>query len=267
MTYTGNLRKMKTKPGDPVQYTLKLGEDEVDLNGLIGRPLRLHYEGVIHCKVCGRKTSKSFGEGFCYPHFMNHPANAECIIRPELCEGHLGKGRDPEWEKANHVQPHIVYLALSSGLKVGVTRAEQVPTRWIDQGAWQAVVLAETPYRQLAGQLEVALKEHLSDKTSWQRMLKNQVDESVDLVAEKARVRDLVPADWQAYLSEDDEVWELSYPVQAYPAKVKSLNFDKVPDVEGVLQGIKGQYLILDEGRVFNVRRHTGYLATLSVED
>lgn len=266
MTYRGNLRKMTTIAGDPVQYQLRLGEDTVAMNDLIGQSIHIHYEGVINCKICGRKTSKSFGEGMCYPHFMTHPANSPCILRPELCEGHLGKGRDVEWEQEHHVQPHAVYLALSSAVKVGVTRETQIPTRWIDQGASQAIVLAETPYRQLAGQIEVALKEHYTDKTSWQRMLKNEVDESADLIAEKAKAVELLPAEFQQYVSEDDEVAELIYPVQAYPPKVKSLNLDKIADIGGTLQGIKGQYLLLDENRVFNVRKHTGYLVEITVE-
>ncbi len=267
MNYTGNLKKMSVELDDPIQYTLNMGEDAINMNELIGSPIVMEYQGVINCKICGRKTSKAFGEGFCYPHFMNHPANSPCIVKPELCEGHEGKGRDPEWEKANHVQPHVVYLALSSGLKVGVTRETQVPTRWIDQGAWQAVILAELPYRRLAGELEVALKEYLSDKTSWQKMLKNDVDTSIDMLAEKERVKDLVPTELREYLSEEDDVWELTYPVEEYPQKVKSLNFDKVTEVSGVLKGIKGQYLMFENGQVFNVRRHTGYLATLKTNE
>ncbi len=263
MAYTGNLRKMSTEAGDPIRYQLALGEACIEMNEFIGRPLSLRYQGVINCKICGRKTNKSFGEGFCYPHFMNHPANSPCILRPELCEGHLGKGRDPEWEQEHHVQPHVVYLALSSAVKVGVTRETQVPTRWIDQGATQAIVLAEVPYRQLAGQIEVALKDHYTDKTSWQKMLKNDLATDVDLAAEKARAAEYLPADLQLYLVEEDDIAELVYPVQAYPPKVKSVTFDKVDRIEGTLQGIKGQYLIFDDHRVFNVRRHTGYLVEL----
>ncbi len=266
MTYQGNLKKMATELDSPIQYTLHLGDSVISMNELIGKKVNLHYEGVINCKICGRKTKKAFGEGLCYPDFMNHPANSPCIIKPELCEGHLGKGRDPQWEEEHHVQPHIVYLALSSNVKVGVTRTTQVPTRWIDQGAWQAIVLCEVPYRKIAGDIEVALKEHLSDKTSWQKMLKHDVDESVDLLAEKARIADLLPGEYHEYLSEDDDVWELTYPVETFPTKVKSQSLDKVSDIEGVLQGIKGQYLMFDEGKVFNVRRHTGYLVSLSVE-
>ncbi|RMG74168.1 MAG: DUF2797 domain-containing protein [Bacteroidetes bacterium] len=259
MTYAGNLKKMTVAQGEPIAYSLALGEDRIDMTTRIGQPLRLHFTGQINCKICGRKIKKAFGEGLCYPDFMNHPANSPCIIRPELCAGHLGQGRDPEWEKTHHVQPHVVYLALSSAVKVGVTRADQVPTRWIDQGASAAIIIAETPYRQLAGLIEVAIKDHLTDKTPWQKMLKNEVAEGVDLVAEKQQALEFLPADLHAFASAKDQIWTFAYPVQAFPDKVKSLNLDKTPTVEGILLGIKGQYLIFDDNRVMNIRRHTGY--------
>ena len=264
MTYAGNLQKMAVAAAEPVAYTLHLGDSAIDMNARIGQPLHLRFTGRINCKVCGREIKKVFGEGLCYPDFLNHPANSPCILRPELCEGHLGQGRDVEWETANHVQPHAVYLALSSEVKVGVTRATQIPTRWIDQGASAAIVLAETPYRQLAGEIEVALKAHLTDKTSWQRMLKNEVAEGVDLVAEKARIGALLPAAFQAYRTGSTDLWAFTYPVAAYPTKVKSVTLDKTPELSGTLAGIKGQYLIFDDGQVFNVRRHTGYWVELS---
>lgn len=265
MKYSGNLRKMKVIHTNPVSYELHLGEDAISMNELIGKPVRISYDGVINCKVCGTKIKKAFGEGFCYPDFMNHPLNSECIIRPELCEGHLGKGRDPEWEAKHHVQPHVVYLAVSSGIKVGVTRQDQVPTRWIDQGAWKAVRLAETPNRYTAGLIEVALKDHISDKTHWQKMLKNVLAEDMDILEEKAKMRQFIPDDLGTYGSDNDEVVEISYPVMAFPEKVKSINLDKAPELEGTLQGIKGQYLIFDEGRVMNVRKHTGYFVDIEV--
>lgn len=264
MTYAGNLRKMTVAPGDPVAYTLPLGEATLDLTARVGQPLRLLFTGRINCKVCGREIKKVFGEGLCYPDFINHPANSPCILRPELCEGHLGRGRDLDWEQANHVQPHVVYLALSSAVKVGVTRATQVPVRWIDQGASAAIVLAETPYRQLAGEIEVALKAHLADKTAWQRMLRNEVAEGVDLAAVKAQALTWLPPHLQDYASSQPEVWNFTYPVQAYPTKVKSVSLDKQSEVAGVLAGIKGQYLLFDDGRVLNVRRHTGYWVEIS---
>ena len=188
-----------------------------------------------------------------------------CILRPELCEGHLGKGRDIEWEKANHVQPHVVYFAVASGLKVGVTRETQVPTRWIDQGASYAIKIAETPYRQLAGELEVALKGSFTDKTNWQRMLKNEIAD-YDLVEEKWELEGLLPMDLVDYMSEDDEITEINYPVLAFPDKVKSVNLDKVPEVEQQLLGIKGQYLIFDDNKVLNVRKFEGYHVEIDMD-
>jgi hypothetical protein len=157
------------------------------------------------------------------------------------------------------VQPHVVYLAVTSGLKVGVTRETEIPTRWIDQGAWRAIVLARVPRRQLAGQIEVSLKQHVSDRTQWQTMLKNAQPRDIDLREQKQRLAELLPEQLRAYRCPDDTTTELSYPVRAFPPRVKSINLDKTPEVEGVLWGIKGQYLMLRDGRVFNVRKHTGY--------
>ena len=185
--------------------------------------------------------------------------NAECIIRPELCRGHLGEGSDPDWEREHHVQEHVVYLAVSSDVKVGVTRSDQVPTRWIDQGASAAMVFARTPHRAAAGEIEVALKEAFTDRTSWQKMLKNDVIENPDWAAAFALASQHVPEEHRAFVEDQGEVLGLSYPVQQYPEKVKSLSFDKTEMVEGTLLGIKGQYLILDENRVLNVRKHNGY--------
>ena len=195
----------------------------------------------------------------CYNCFMNSPENAECILRPELCQAHLGKGRDPEWEKKAHFRPHYVYLASTNAIKVGVTRDDQIPTRWIDQGAHKGIILAEVPYRQLAGAIEVALKDHLSDKTNWQRMLKNEVLGDLDLVKEKERVIELLPEQFRQYKSANDEILELIYPVLAYPAKVTSLSLDKMPTIEMQLSGIRGQYLMFEGGSVINIRKHSGY--------
>ena len=262
MKATGHLKKMAASLAEPVQYILHLDGTEVPMNDLIGHDLTLTFSGEIHCRVCGRKTSKSFGEGYCYPDFMNHPANSPCIVRPELCEGHLGKGRDIQWEEEHHVQPHVVYLALSSGLKVGVTRETQVPTRWIDQGAYQAIRLAEMPYRQLAGEIEVFLKDHFDDKTNWQRMLKNDLADD-DLLARKDDAAAMLPEIFHDYISDNDDIVDIVYPVTSYPAKVKSINLDKTPEVEGRLHGIKGQYLMFEDGQVLNVRKHTSYLVDL----
>lgn len=264
MRATGVLDKMRTSFVNPVQYTLQLGEDKIPVNELIGKTIQLRWTGRIICTVCGKKTNKSFGEGMCYNCFANSPENAECIIRPELCEAHLGKGRDIEWEKRNHLQPHYVYLALTNSVKVGVTRGDQIPTRWIDQGANRGIILAETPYRQLAGFIEVVLKDHLTDKTNWQKMLKNEPPSVNDLIAEKNRVIDLLPEQYRQYKSANNEILELVYPVLEYPAKVTSLNFEKMPIIEMKLQGIRGQYFIFENGNVINIRSKSGYEVELS---
>ncbi|MEM0996995.1 MAG: DUF2797 domain-containing protein [Bacteroidota bacterium] len=259
MKISGNLSKMKAVQADPIQYTLHLGETTLPMNDLLGQKIRLNYEGRINCVVCGKKIKKAFGQGLCYPDFINSPWNSECILRPELCRGHEGGGRDPEWELEKHVQPHYVYLALTSGVKVGVTRFANTPDRWMNQGAWQVIRLAETPYRKLAGDIEVYLKDFVTDKTNWQRMLKDERKEDVDLIDEKEDLLNELPEELGQYYSEDDEVLEFNYPVLEYPQKIKSLNLDKTPVIEGELQGIRAQYLIFDGGRVINLRRFSGY--------
>lgn len=264
MKISGLSRKMKVTLGDPIDYHLRLGDEEIHLNPLIGQPIRLSSLGEIHCISCGRKTKKSFAQGFCFPCMRDSPENSECIIRPELCRGHLGEGRDVEWEQENHVCEHVVYLAASSEIKVGVTRSTQVPTRWIDQGATAAKILARVPYRALAGEIEVALKDAFTDRTSWQKMLKNLVLDEIDWEGAFDLAAGSLPEEFEEYWVEDEPPLYLNYPVQTYPEKVKSLSFDKLDTVEGVLHGVKGQYLLFDGNRVLNIRKHNGY--TLKLE-
>ena len=264
MQQSGQVRKMVSEIGDPIQYWLPLSEQRVPMNEFIGKEISFRFDGLITCILCDRKTKKSYNQGFCYPCMINAPEASECIIKPELCEGHLGGGRDPEWELKHHVQPHYVYLALSSAVKVGITRETQVPTRWIDQGASKAIILAKTPNRYLCGALEVSLKEYFTDRTNWRKMLKNEVLEDVNLAEVKADLRDKINPDFREYLVSDEGVTDLNYPVDAYPEKVKSVGFDKLPEIQGRLQGIKGQYLLLDDNRVLNMRKHTAYHIEMS---
>lgn len=259
MEASGNLRKMYTELGSEVEYTLSLGETDVEMNNYIGAEVSLVFNGQINCVSCGTLIKKAFGQGFCYPCFINSPMNAECIIRPELCLAHEGKGRDPEWEEKNHNVPHIVYLALTSKVKVGVTRIDQIPTRWIDQGAWKAIEIARTDNRYQAGMIEVALKNHMGDKTHWQAMLKDVRDTTADLVEYRDKAISLIPENFQKFAVIDSVITEITYPVDEYPEKVKSLNFDKTPEISGTLAGIRGQYLIFDDGLVLNIRKFSGY--------
>jgi len=265
MYYQGTIIKMKNQLEDPVQYTLPIGEEEVHMNGLIGKYIIFKWEKEINCIVCGRKTNKSFAQGFCYPCFINAPETSECILRPQLCQAHKGIARDMKWAKDHCLKDHFVYLAISSGVKVGVTRSAQIPTRWMDQGAWQAIKLAKTPNRYIAGIIEVALKEHISDRTQWQRMLKNQLTKEVDLRVKKKEMLSHLSDELRKYEYNDNFITEITYPVNEYPEKIKSLSFDKLNEIEGRLWGIKGQYLMFDDGKVLNIRKHNGYKISLEI--
>lgn len=254
----GLLSKMRTSFESPVQYTLEL-EQSIPMNQFLGKGIRLTHTGVILCCSCGKRTKTSFGQGFCFNCFQTAPQASPCIISPELCRAHLGEGRDVEWEQQHHNQPHIVYLAASDVIKIGVTRANQEFTRWMDQGAYQTIILAETSNRYEAGLIEVALKTEMTDRTNWQRMLRNEIDESIDLIEEKGRVEDMLPFDLRDFVSGNDDINVFEYPVLEYPTKVKSVGFDKTPVVEGILKGIKGQYLIFEDNSVINLRKHTSY--------
>ena len=265
MLFQGTIIKMRSQLENPVQYVLPIGDYTVSMNELIGTYIKFKWEKLINCIVCGRQTNKSFFQGFCYPCFINVPQASECILRPQLCQAHEGISRDMEWAKGHCLKDHFVYLAISSGVKVGVTRSAQIPTRWIDQGAWQAIKLAKTDNRYNAGLIEVALKEHISDRTQWQRMLKNQLVVGINLLDKKKEMLEHLSNELRQFECDDNEITEINYPVEEYPEKVKSLSFDKFNEIEGRLWGIKGQYLMFDDGTVLNIRKHNGYKVGLEV--
>lgn len=268
MIYSGNIRKMRSKLEDEVQYELPLYNvlepgELVSMNKLIGQDISIRFEHVINCVVTGKKIKKPYGEGMSYDAFMSSPMASPSIIRPELSRIHEGIAlRDEEWERKHHLTPHYVYLSKTSGLKVGVTRATQVPTRWIDQGAVEAVIIAETPYRGAAGMIEVALKEYIADKTNWRKMLTNDVS-SASLLDKKEELIELIPEEYEDFIAYDGEITHINFPVLQYPTKVKSLKLDKVPIIEKKLVGIKGQYLLFNDETVINLRSHSGYHITL----
>ena len=258
-TFSGNIRKMRSELTDPVSYSLPIGSESAGMNNLIGKEVTLEYLGEIHCIGCGRKTSKSFAQGYCYPCLMNSPETDKCILHPELCEAHKGISRDMKWSEEHCLQDHIVYLSDTTGLKVGVTRVSQVPTRWIDQGATRAVKIFRVPDRYTAGTIEVFLKAHFRDKTNWRNMLMNRQQIMPDLLEEKQRAASLTEREFSRYLIDDDEITTVNFPVREYPVKITALSFDKTPVINGILTGIKGQYLLFDGGRVLNIRKHNGY--------
>ena len=253
------LEKLSSTLLEEVNYTLSNGSESLVLNDLIGKIISLNFSGTIFCSKCQVITKQSFGQGFCFSCFNTAPEASPCIIHPELCQAHLGIGRDLDYEERNHNQTHYVYLAATDRVKVGITRSTQIPTRWIDQGANAALIIAETPNRYTAGVIEVALKDFFVDKTNWQSMLKNVGNESIDLVEEKWMAHEQLPSDLSQYFTEDEEVLTLKYPVKNYPEKVQSMTFDKTAIISGELTGIRGQYLYLNGNQVLNIRRHTGY--------
>ncbi len=267
----GPLRKMYARLDDdtskPVQYELPVGDQLVALNSLLGKPIKLIYTGKIFCVHCKRLTKKSFNQGYCYPCFTSLAQCDMCIMKPETCHYAAGTCREPSWGEEFCFQPHVVYLANSSGIKVGITRQTQIPTRWIDQGAVQALPIFKVQSRYISGLVEIAIAKHVSDKTSWQQMLKSKAD-PVDLVAKRGELVAVCKAELDEILQRfgqqaleflvDEPVVDIYFPVDSYPVKVRSFNLDKDAEVSGVLHGIKGQYLLLDTG-VINIRKFAGY--------
>ena len=268
----GILRKMKSRLEQPVSYKIPLGDNEVPLNPLIAKKIKLEYSGNIFCVNCGRKSNKSFNQGYCYPCVQKLAQCDACIIHPEKCHFDQGTCREPVWGEKYCMQDHIVYLANSSGLKIGITRATQIPTRWIDQGATQALAIIRVRTRLQSGILEIMFKEHVADKTNWREMLKGDA-EPLDMLAKSK----LLLAKCESEIKELEarfgffaisvlngiEPLEINYPVETYPEKIASFNFDKDPKIEAKLLGIKGQYLIFENG-VINLRRFSGYEIKLS---
>jgi hypothetical protein len=266
---SGHLSKMEASLDTEgnVDYQLPIDDQRIGMNTLIGQSISIEHIGDIHCIHCGRRTKKSFSQGYCYPCFSKLPQCDTCIMSPEKCHFHHGTCRDPEWGEKYCFTDHFVYLSNTSGVKVGITRGTQLPTRWIDQGATQGLPIFRVQTRYQAGLIEDCIREHIADKTHWQKMLKGNSD-SVDLHS----LRDELMAkseDGLEFLEQEhglqalqrlynENITEIKFPVEQFPEKVKSLNLDKQPLVEGVLQGIKGQYLIMDTG-VINIRKFTAY--------
>lgn len=260
MQFFGTINKMQTTINNGVaQYKLPIGKDLLDLNEVVGKNINLNYAGKIFCSNCLKPTKKSYSGGHCYLCSIRLASCDLCILRPETCHHHLGTCRDSDWGLDNCFSKHIVYLANSSTLKVGITRKTNVPSRWVDQGAVSAIKVFEVESRRNAGLLEVIIGKFMSDKTNWRKMLKHEL-ESYDLTYEKqnvlAKIKEEKP-DFDAVIT-DDEIINIDYPVHNYPTKITSLSFDKTPTISGALQGIKGQYLILDCG-VLNIRKFSSY--------
>ncbi len=263
MQYEGVLTKMQTELGNPIQYFMVFPHNFLNVNQLLNREIELTHTGY-ECLNCG-KEKKIFRQGFCYDCFMSSAAAGDWIMRPELSTAHLDiEDRDLAYEKKVQLQPHIVYLAIASDVKIGVTRKTQVPTRWIDQGASYALPVVEVPNRYLAGITEVQLKNFYTDKTNWRKMLQNDVL-SIDVQQVMKKIKTELPEEILPFFQKDAELLHLNYPVLYFPQKINSLNLEKSSYFKGKITGIKGQYLIFEDGTVFNVRSYEGFKVNLLI--
>ncbi|BCE01709.1 DUF2797 domain-containing protein [Marinicellulosiphila megalodicopiae] len=270
-SYSGVVEKMLNRQQNPIQYQFVIGQSNIPLNALIGKEIRLSHQGVIRCLHCKKQINKSYGQGYCYDHFMQLASNDSCMMSPEKCHFEQGTCRDNRFAESVCNQGHYVYLANTSEVKVGITRSSQIPTRWMDQGAKQAMVIARVSTRHLAGCVEVIFKQFIADKTNWRNMLKGDA-QLMDLNAIRDeclfKSREQVQSLQEKYglvaiqMFEHGEVVEFNFPVNQYPEKITSLNLDKNPEIQGCLKGIKGQYLIFDTG-VINIRKYSGYELTI----
>jgi len=271
----GAVSKMQIALDAPAQYSFRLGDEHYAFNSLIGETLRLEFLGSINCSHCNRLTKKSFGQGYCWPCFAKLAQCDSCMMSPEKCHYDAGTCREPEWAQDFCMTDHFVYLANSTGVKVGITRATQLPTRWLDQGAIQALPIFRVATRQQSGFVEDVLRSQVADRTNWRALLKGDV-EPIDLIAIREQLMDSCAEPLMALQQRfglqaiqpitDVDVLDISYPVEAYPTKISSFNLDKKPVAEGTLIGIKGQYLLFDTG-VINIRKYTSYQLSVSVSN
>lgn len=257
MRISGHLKELSHQHENPVKYFLQVNDEKIQINQYINRQVKIKFLNEINCVHCGREIKKTYNNGYCYPCFIKLPQNDICIVKPNLCHYDNGTCRDELFGQDYCLLPHYVYLALSSDVKVGITRKTNAFRRWIDQGAVQSIPIAELPTRKKAGDLEIFLSQHLPDKTNWRKMLKGEIAKK-DILEVREEIRPLIPEEFQSYLLDEKLINEFIYPITESLDKIKSVTLDKMPEVVGKLLGIKGQYLILDIG-VFNIRKHTGY--------
>ena len=265
MQYFGQISKMDSSLGNPINYQLPIGEKMINMNNLLEKKIHIKYNGEIQCIACSKKIYKTYMQGYCYPCFISLPQTDECVFKPHLCKAHKGQARDMQWAKKNCLAKTYVYLSLTSNLKVGVTRHSHIPSRWVDQGAHYAIKLAATPNRYLAGMIEIELSKYISDRTKWRQMIQGKY-ETINLLDKKNDLLSKIPNRYKEYVIHDNDVVELKYPIINKPEKIKSFNLDKIPELSGLLTGIKGQYIIIDNEIVLNIRKYTGYFLTINHE-
>ena len=263
MKIKGLNRGLTHQYGKPLQYYIKLNDDRYALNEAVGLPIKIVFKDKIQCVHCGREVKKTFNSGSCFPCFKSLAINDLCIVKPSLCHFHKGTCRDNQFAQSYCMQPHYVYLAVSSDIKVGLTRATNSLKRWGDQGAMQAVPIAKLPTRKQAGELELLLTEHFPDKTNWRKMLKGEITDK-QLTDTRQQAINHIPEEYKEYILTDEQLINIEYPInQLATGKIASYNLDKEAIVDDILLGIKGQYLILGSG-VINMKKYAGYHVEIS---
>ncbi|NAW52273.1 DUF2797 domain-containing protein [Elizabethkingia argentiflava] len=262
MKFSGQILKMISDHTKPIRYYLNLSEDLICMNQLFNQELSFQHIGY-QCVSCGN-DEPVYRMGFCKKCFFKSPYASDTILRPELSTAHLGiEERDLAVEKEIQLVPHIVYLAYTGEVKVGVTRESQIPTRWIDQGATLALPIARTRNRYEAGVIEVEIKKHITDKTQWKKMLQTQ-EKDIDIISIRDSIKSYLPKDYEQFYSSDEEVWKMEFPYEV-PMNIEAFSLNKKSEFTGILKGIKGQYLCFEGGQVINIRGHEGYVINLSV--
>jgi hypothetical protein len=262
MQQLGYLEKLKgTLLGNKVSYSLNFDNDNICIDSFVGKEVCIKVFAQIRCVGCRAPINKTFNQGFCYKCFITLACNDICMLKPETCHFQLGTCREPEWGKSNCFISHTIYLANSSGLKVGITRTRRKLQRWVDQGAVQAIPLFEVADRKTSGVAEVLLKEHYKDRTNWRKMLQNN-QENINLEEQREKALAFLPSDFPLVKS-NEPATTINYPVLSYLDKIKSLKIEQEPLKEKLL-GIKAQYFIFSSG-VVNLKKFYGHKIQISL--
>ena len=268
-TIEGRILKMETHLADSAaHFHLPFGQDRVEMNSLVGKKIAFHFTGEINDIITGEKIRKSYNSGYSYKNFMSLAQCDLCIVRPELCHYHEGTCREPRWGEKYCFVNHIVYLSLTDNLKIGITKASNIPYRWIDQGAVKALPLVQVKDRYTSGLIESELAKKYRDKTHWKKMLADKREnDDIDLPSFREQIFDNYCDLFDDMDAQDldEDVVEIVYPIKRIPKSITSLSFDKQQSFEGELLGIKGQYLLFEEA-VINIRRHQGYCLKMDYE-
>ena len=259
----GVIQKMKNIYLNPIKYFFNLGKNYLYMNSIIGKNIHIIFL-FYECLNCNKNT-KIYRQGYCKKCFFSLPQTNENILKPELSTAHINiEKRDLKWEKKFEIQPHIVYLSITGNLKIGVTRESNIFNRWIDQGSSLSIKICRTPNRYLAGKIELFFKKKISDRTRYKSMLKNNIPK-LNLLKIKYYIEKIIPKKYKKYfLFNENYIYSFFYPFYKKFDKIKILKLNKLKEFKKQLVGIKGQYLIFENGYAINIMTHSGFYILLS---